>query len=64
MKPSGELFLEQTQSRDLEWTTRKNRGDHEAGGRAQGVGAPPASWTPHLFLDVHSKSSGSRLFQK
>ena len=30
----------------------------------RGVGTPPASWPPRLFLDVHSKSSGSRLFQK
>ena len=33
-------------------------------GAPRGVGAPPASWTPRSFLDVHSKSSGSRLFQK
>ena len=26
---------------DLEWTSRKQRGGHEAGRRAQGVGAPP-----------------------
>ena len=32
--------------------------------RAWGVGAPPTSWLPRLLLDVHSKSSGSRLFQK
>ena len=38
--------------------------DHEGGGRAQGVGAPPTSWLPRLFLDVHSKSSGSCLLQK
>ena len=25
---------------------------------------PPASWPPRWLLDVHSKSSGSRLFQK
>ena len=37
----------------------EQRGAHEGGGRAQGVGAPPASWPPRLFLDVHSKSSGS-----
>ena len=40
------------------------RGAHEGGGRAQGVGAPPASWLPRWLLDVHSKSSGSRLFRK
>ena len=33
-------------------------------GAPRGVGAPPASWPPRSFLDVHSKSSGSRLFQK
>ena len=38
--------------------TRGTRGAHE------GEGAPPASWTPCWLLDVHSKSSGSRLFQK
>ena len=35
---------------DLEWTSRKKRGGHEAGGRAQGFGAPPTlvgpSWLP------------------
>ena len=40
------------------------RGSHEGGGRQGGVGAPPASWPPRMFLDVHSKSSGSCLFQK
>ena len=39
-------------------------GAHEGGGRAQGGGRAPASWTPRPFLDVHSKSSGSRLLQK
>ena len=34
-------------------------------GRAWGPWAhPPASWPPRFFLDVHSKSPGSRLFQK
>ena len=34
-------------------------------GRAQGGQAGlPTSWPPRWFLDVHSKSSGSRLFQK
>ena len=40
------------------------RGAHEEGGRAQGVGAPPASCTPHPFINVHPMSSGSHLFQK
>ena len=29
-----------------------------------GVGAPPTSWLPGSFLDVRSKSSGSRSFRK
>ena len=39
-------------------------GAHEGGGRAQGVGAPPASWLPGSFVDVGSKSSGSCSFRK
>ena len=34
----------------------EQHGPHEGGGRAQGVGAPPTSWPPPLFLDVGSKS--------
>ena len=29
-----------------------------------GVGAPPTSWLPGSFLDIGSKSSGSRSFRK
>ena len=32
--------------------------------RPRGVGAPPASWLPPLFLDTHSKSTGSCLLRK
>ena len=40
------------------------QGAHEGGGRAQeGQAHLPASWPSRFFLDVHSKSSGSRLFQ-
>ena len=44
----------------------EQRGPHEGGGRAWGwgVGAPPTSCLPGCFLDVGSKSSGSRSFQK
>ena len=42
----------------------EQQGGHEGGGRAWGVGVPPTSWPPCLLLDVHSKSSRSRLFQK
>ena len=37
----------------------EQQGAHEGGGRAWGVGAPPTSWHPPLFLDVGSKSLGS-----
>ena len=40
------------------------RGAHEGGGAPRGQARLPASWPPCFFLDVHSKSSGSRLFQK
>ena len=36
------------------------RGAHEGGGQAH----LPALWPPRSFLDVYSKSPGSRLFQK
>ena len=36
MKPSGELFWNKRDLEDLEWTSRKQRGGHEAGRRAQG----------------------------
>ena len=42
----------------------EQRGAHEGGGHAQGVGMPPAPWLPRLFLDAHSKSLGSRLLRK
>ena len=43
----------------------ETRGAHESGGRAHPPRArPPASWPPRLLLDLHSKSSGSRSFQK
>ena len=42
----------------------EQHGPHEGGGRAWGVGAPPTSCLPGCFLDVGSKSSGSRSFRK
>ena len=42
----------------------EQRGAHEGGGRALGVGAPPTSWLPGSFLDVGSKSPGSCSFRK
>ena len=40
------------------------RGADEGGGVPTPWMRLPASWPPRFFLDVHSKSSGSRLFQK
>ena len=37
---------------DLEWTSRNQRGGHEVGGRAQGVGVPPPSWAPRGSTDL------------
>ena len=42
----------------------EQRGAHEGGRRAWGVGAPPTSGVHGGFLDVGSKSSGSRSFRK
>ena len=41
------------------------RGAHETGGVPyRGRGRPPISWRPRPLLDLHSKSYGSRSFQK
>ena len=40
------------------------RGAHEGGGAPTPWARLPASWPPHRFLDVHSKSPGLHLFQK
>ena len=65
MKPSGELFLEQTQPRrlgvDVKKQTRRPRGTEV---RLPPWARLPASWPPRCFLDVHSKSPGLCLFQK
>ena len=45
-------------------TSVEQHGAHEGGGRAQGVGAPPALCAPRSFLDAHSKSPGLRLLRK
>ena len=40
------------------------RGAQETGGVPHRGARPPPSWPPRLLLDLHSKSSGLRLFQK
>ena len=37
---------------DLEWTSRKKRGGHEAGRRPCPLGAPPPSWAPRGSTDL------------
>ena len=44
---------------DLEWTSRKKRGGHEAGGRAQGAGTPPTLVGP---LQLHRRTSSSYIY--
>ena len=39
-------FWKKHNTGDLERTSRKHRGGHEAGRHAQGAGAPPPSWAP------------------
>ena len=48
MKPSRELFLEQTQSGDLEWTSRNSRGTRKGAWRALGGCARPHPHGPPL----------------
>ena len=41
-----------------------SRGPRDRGARPTGGAWPPISWGPRLLLDLHSKSFGSRSFQK
>ena len=56
----GIYFWNKHDPGDLEWTSRKKRGGHEAGGRVQGVGTPPtlvdSSWLhrPTSFAYIYS----------
>ena len=53
MKPPGELFFwNKRDLRDLEWTSRNQRGGHKAGRRACPLGAPPPSWAPRSSTDL------------
>ena len=60
MKPSGELFWNKRDPGDLEWTSRKKRGVHEAGRRASHprgpLAAPPTS-TPTLYIHVRGEKN-------
>ena len=42
----------------------RSRGPGDRGRAQEGWVRPPISWPPRLLLDLHSKSSGSRSFQK
>ena len=53
MKPSGESFLEQTQSRRLGVDVKKeNEAATRQEGASRGVGAPPPSWAPRGSTDL------------
>ena len=53
MKPSGAIFLEETQSRRLGVDVKKHRGCHEGARRALGGWArPPPSWAPYVSTDL------------
>ena len=59
------LFLEGKQPDRLGVHVRKETGEPRGRGRAHPPRArPPPSWPPRVLLDLHSKSSGSRSFQK
>ena len=42
----------------------RSRGPGDRGRAQEGWARPPISWPPRLLLDLHSKFSGSRSFQK
>ena len=42
----------------------RSRGPGDRGRALEGWACPPISWPPRLLLGLHSKSSGSRSFQK
>ena len=46
MKLRESYFWNKRDPEDLEWTSRNQRGGHEAGRRACPLGAPPPSWAP------------------
>ena len=50
--------------RRKKYAAGRPRGPRDRGARPTGGGRPPISWEPRLLLDLHSKSSGSRSFQK
>ena len=59
MKPSGELFSEQTWSRGLGVDVKKEVRGHEAGGRACPLGAPPTLVGPS---QLHQPTSSSYIY--
>ena len=65
MKPSGAIFWNKRDQGNLEWTSRKQRGGHEAGRRTQGgrcaphprgpLVAPPTYFF-HLYILLYPKN--------
>ena len=56
LKPSGTWFLNKRDPEDLESTSRNQRGEHEAGGRAYPLGVPSTLVGPML---LHRRTSSS-----
>ena len=52
MKPSGEYFWNKRDPEDLEWTSRNQRGGHEAGRHAYPLGVPPTLVGPSQLHHV------------
>ena len=50
--------------RRKKYISGRPRGPRDRGRAQRGWAHPPISWPPRLLLDLHSKSPGSRSFQK
>ena len=70
MKPSGEVFWIKHNPGDLEWTSRNNRGAHEAGGAPTPWVRPSPSWAPRcstdlllppIYIDIRNSNTSSIL---
>ena len=60
MKPSRGSFLNKRNPGDLEWTSRKQRGGHEAGGRAPTLVGPLQLHRPtsssYVYISIYPKN--------
>ena len=69
MKPSEKLFLERSNTGDLECTSGDQRGEHEAGGRAhppgralhpRGTLVAPLMYFFRLYISIYPKNIGEQ----